>query len=289
MNRETMQTPLVSVIVPVYNAEKYLPACLDSLCNQTLRKLEIIVVDDGSTDRSEQIAEAYAAKDKRIRVVHKRNGNPGATRNVGLRLVTGEYVGFIDSDNWIEPEMYSKMYEFAVHEGSDLTVCGVCVDYTRDKRSILYQIENSYTEKDHDRLLELYFDLTKKNLFAYPVNKLYRANLIRQHQLQFPEVLPYEDLMFNLNYYKVLRSVSLLPDIFYHYMRRDELSAAGSWSPDHLYTCEMAENVFSQFFEAYNYNSMNAESYLRARRISDYSAYACGFYKKIVRLHVKNA
>lgn len=280
MNKKIAEKPLVSVIVPVYNAEKYLPACLDSICNQTLRELEIIVVDDGSTDGSGEIADEYAAKDERIKVVHKRNGNPGATRNVGLRLVTGEYVGFVDSDDWIEPEMYNKMYKYAIHSGSDLTVCGVSVDYTRDKKSILYQMKNAYTENNRSCLLELYFILANKNLFAYPVNKLYRTNLIRHYQLQFPEVLPYEDLMFNLNYYRILQSVSLLPDIFYHYMRRDELSAAGSYSPNHLYACEMTENAFRHFFEAYSCKNVKVESYLRHRRISDYSANASGFYKK---------
>lgn len=280
INEEITEKPLVSVIVPVYNAEKYLPACLDSICNQTLQELEIIVVDDGSTDKSGEIADEYAVRDERIKVVHKRNGNPGATRNVGLRFVTGEYVGFVDSDDWIEPEMYNKMYEYAIHNGSDLTVCGVSVDYTRDKKSILYQMENAYTENNRGCLLELYFDLTNKNLFAYPVNKLYRTNLIHHYQLLFPEVLPYEDLMFNLNYYRVLQSVSFLPDIFYHYMRRDELSAAGAYSPNHLHACEMTEIVFRHFFEAYNYNNVKVESYLRYRRVSDYSANASGFYKK---------
>lgn len=280
MDRQIVQNPLVSIIVPVYNAEKYLSASLNSICNQTLRELEIIVVDDGSTDRSGQIAEEYAAKDTRIKVVHKRNGNPGATRNIGLALVTSEYVGFIDSDDWIEADMYRTMYELITHDNSDLVVCGVSVDYTRDKRSILYQVENTYTENDPDCLLEMYFDLTEKKLFAYPVNKLYRTNLIRKYQLQFPEVLPYEDLMFNLNYYVVLESVSLLPGVFYHYMRREELSAAGAYSPDHLHACKMTENVFCRFFEVYNNNNIDVVSYLRSRRISDYLAYACGFYKR---------
>ena len=83
---------------------------LDSICHQTLKDLEIILVDDGSTDNSGRIAEQYALQDKRIRVVHQRNGNPGATRNVGLELATGEYVGFVDSDDWIEPEMFASLF-----------------------------------------------------------------------------------------------------------------------------------------------------------------------------------
>ena len=125
--RKEMKNPLVSVIIPVYNVEKYLRHVTDSICNQTFRELEIIVVDDGSTDRSGCIAEEFAQKDCRIRVVHKRNGNPGATRNVGLELVNGEYIGFVDSDDWIDPAMYEKLYQAAQATKADLVVTGVCV------------------------------------------------------------------------------------------------------------------------------------------------------------------
>lgn len=274
------QKPLVSVIVPVYNAAKYLSTCLDSICNQTLQELEIIVVNDGSTDNSGEIAEEYAAKDARIKVIHQRNGNPGATRNVGLELITGEYVGFIDGDDWIEPDMYKIMSDSATINDSDLVVCGVSVDYTKDKKQILQQVDKNYAINDRNCFGDLYFNLTDRKLFAYPVNKLYRLSLIRNYRLSFPAVLPYEDLMFNLNYYMRIQSVSLLPDLFYHYMRRDELSAAGAYSPTHLQACEMASDVFRHFFKVYRVENFNVEAFLSVRKISDYSFYACGFYKK---------
>lgn len=275
-----MEKKMISIIVPVYNVEKYLPACLDSICHQTLKELEIILVDDGSTDNSGRIAEQYALQDKRIRVVHQRNGNPGATRNVGLELATGEYIGFVDSDDWIEPEMYKKMYDSMVSNGSELVVCGVSVEYTHEKRYIQQQVEKDYTEYEPEHLLDLFFSLKKRNLFAYPVNKLYRTSILRKYQLQFPDILPYEDLIFNLNYYMKIESVSLVEDMFYHYLRRDEISAAGAYSPSHLYACSMAESTFRQFFSVYKWNDIEMESYLCSRRVTDYLAYASGFYKK---------
>lgn len=274
------QKPLVSVIVPVYNAEKYLTACLDSICNQTLHQIEIIVVDDGSTDNSGCIADEYAVKDNRIKVVHQRNGNPGATRNVGLKLAKAEYIGFIDADDWIEPDMYRTMFDSVTMYNPDLVVCGMCVDYIQDKRHFFNQIGKEYIENDQCRLLDLYFNLTNRNLFAFSMNKLYRSSLIRDYRLSFPEVLPYEDLMFNLNYYMHIGSVTLLPDLFYHYMRREEMSAAGSFSASHLQACEMAEDVFRCFFKTFSFNKVNVEAFLSCRRISDYAAYAAGFYKK---------
>ena len=141
-----MEKKMISVIVPVYNVEKYLPACLDSICHQTLKELEIILVDDGSTDNSGRIAEQYALQDKRIRVVHQRNGNPGATRNVGLELATGEYIGFVDSDDWIEPEMFASLYAKAETDNLDIVVTGVTTEWLRDNRKKENRFVESITE-----------------------------------------------------------------------------------------------------------------------------------------------
>ena len=103
------KTALISVIVPVYKVEAYLPKCLDSILNQTFRNLEILLVDDGSPDNCGRICDAYAEKDRRIRVIHKENGGLSSARNAGLEAATGEYIGFVDSDDWIEPDMYARM------------------------------------------------------------------------------------------------------------------------------------------------------------------------------------
>lgn len=115
--------PKVSVIVPVYNAEKYLQECVDSILRQTLTDLELILVDDGSTDSSPAICDRYAEQDARVQVIHKPNGRAASARNAGLRAASGEYVAFVDSDDWISPEMYEKMLE----TGADVTLC----DYVR--------------------------------------------------------------------------------------------------------------------------------------------------------------
>lgn len=275
-----MKNPLVSVIIPVYNVEKYLPACLESVCNQTLHELEIIVVDDGSTDRSGDIADDFARNDSRIHVVHQRNGNPGATRNVGLEMVNGEYIGFVDSDDWIDPDMYETLFQAAQLTKADLVITGVRVELLRDNREILQQVNKTGTFEEPNNLLDLFFQLKGKNLFAYPVNKLYRTDLVKRAALCFPDKLPYEDLVFNLKYFMSVDRVSLVTGTPYHYLRRDELSAAGSYSPDHLCACKLAEDVFRLFFEYFQYPSDRIDSFLRERRIADYSAYAGGFYKR---------
>lgn len=279
MEKESSEMILVSVIVPVYNAGKYLPACLDSIINQHLQEIEIIVVDDGSTDDSGQIANRYAVKDSRIRVVHQRNGNPGATRNVGLALAVGEYVGFIDGDDWIDPEMYSLLYQRAKADDSDIAVTGVKVEFTRDKRYIDQGINHTFTICEPERIIELFFQLKEASLFAYPVNKIFRRELLEKYAIRFPELLPYEDLVFNLNAFQISERISILSGTPYHYIRRDELSAAGAYSPSWLEGCRLAEDTFDSFFCHFNYPEEMAEPFLRKKRISNYAGYVFGFYK----------
>ena len=109
-------TPLISVIVPVYKVEKYLPKCVDSILNQTYENLEILLVDDGSPDSCGEICDRYGEKDKRVRVIHKKNGGLSSARNAGIDAAKGEYLGFVDSDDWIEPETYEEMLQMALGE-----------------------------------------------------------------------------------------------------------------------------------------------------------------------------
>ena len=114
----------ISVIVPIYNTEKYLARCIESILCQTYTNLEIILVDDGSTDKSGDICDFYARKDNRVKVVHKENGGAAAARNFALNMVTGQYIGFVDSDDYTDIEMYQKLYEKAKQENADIVVCG---------------------------------------------------------------------------------------------------------------------------------------------------------------------
>lgn len=119
------QQPLVSVIVPVYNTEKYLRKCVDSIIGQTYKNLEIILVDDGSPDSSGHICDEYAQRDERVQVIHKENGGLSDARNTGIKVARGEYLGFVDSDDWIEPQMYQKLIENSIKFNAEISVGGV--------------------------------------------------------------------------------------------------------------------------------------------------------------------
>ena len=125
---------LISVIIPVYNVEQYLSKCLDSVVNQTYKNLEVILVDDGSTDNSGKICDEFALKDNRIIVIHKSNGGLSSARNEGLKFAKGQYVGFVDSDDYIEIGMYEKLLEVSLKYGSDV----VCSNYYRVTNNKIY-------------------------------------------------------------------------------------------------------------------------------------------------------
>ena len=124
------QAKKISIIIPVYNVEAYLDRCIQSVIHQTYQNLEIILVDDGSTDHSPQMCDAYAQIDERIKVVHKSNGGLSDARNAGLMVATGTYIGYVDSDDWIELEMYERMYAACIEHQAELAVCRYRNEYT---------------------------------------------------------------------------------------------------------------------------------------------------------------
>ena len=208
-----MENAKISIIVPVYNKEKYLKRCLESILNQTYQNLEIILVDDGSTDASPAIAGAFAEKDSRIVYIRQENSGVSAARNTGINAATGEFIGFIDSDDFIEPEMYEKlMAPFVEQEGIDLTVCG-------------YFNKKAFTASEDTRcsgeeaLIQM-FDLRKTLHFKpYNWNKLFRASIIKEHNILFDTAVPYnEDAKFNFDYFLHIRDAYIINYCGYHYV-----------------------------------------------------------------------
>lgn len=213
----------VSVIIPVYNAEKYLEDCLNSVTGQTLRDLEIICVNDGSTDNSAQILDAYAEKDSRIRVVHKENGGLVSARKTGIVAATGEYVGYVDSDDWIEPDMYEKLYEKARDYGCDIVASGLFRQFSDSAVKVTNTIAPGLYDRDavrreiFPRMLYngIYYQMgVRPNL----VNKLFKKELLLNIQMNVPESITNgEDVA--VTYPSILHAdkICLTDEVFYHY------------------------------------------------------------------------
>lgn len=191
---EEFKKPKVSVILPVYNVGKYLRQSLDSLINQTLKEIEIICVNDGSTDDSYEILEEYKAKDPRIKVIHKENKGTGAARNDGLRLATGECIGFVDPDDWVKPNMFERLYNEIKEKNLDIVMC---MPDGYDEQNALnapfpYFVDANFENIIDDRV----FNWRDLSPFSYPMcvwNKLYTKELFDKNNIEFAEGLDFED------------------------------------------------------------------------------------------------
>ena len=202
---------MISVIIPVYNVEPYLRKCLDSVVNQTYKDLEILIIDDGSTDGSGAVCDEYADADERIRVFHTENRGLSCARNLGLDEAKGEWIGFVDSDDWIEPDMYEVLIDRALETGADVVECGVYREYP-DKA-----IENRKKSFMFADVGAVHALLRGEN-FNTVWNKLWRYKSLEA--IRFPEGIVYEDIATT---YKVLyysECVCTIPVSKYHHSQR---------------------------------------------------------------------
>jgi len=205
---------LVSVIVAVYNIEEYLPRCVDSILAQTYRNLEIILVDDGSKDQSGNICDSYAEKDRRIKVIHKKNGGLSDARNAGMNAATGEYIGFVDGDDWIEPDMYRAMYFACEKEKAQAAVCR----YKQiTKSGIIDGSAGNSVSLSRDEALEIYVCGDERYLIYNSVwSKLFARDLVEG--MRFPVGKNSEDIMFTTRAFCRMERLVYLDEAYYNYV-----------------------------------------------------------------------
>lgn len=216
---------LISVIVPVYRTEKYLDKCIQSIVVQTHKNLEIILVDDGSPDNCPQMCDEWAKKDERIKVVHKKNGGLSSARNAGLETSSGSYIGFVDSDDFIEPDMYEILLDDIKKESSQCSACGFYYDYLDDKPTMQSAKKYKFTGK------EVLAQYLKDNIRPEMCNKLYSAELI--FDSKFDESVKYgEDLPFNYEILKKASCVSGVDKCLYHYLQESGNSLTTPYMTD---------------------------------------------------------
>lgn len=205
--------PKVSVIVPVYNVEALLPRCLDSIVAQTLRDIEIICVNDGSPDRSIDVLNRYAAQDDRIVVIPQENRGLGGARNRGVEAARGEYLLFVDSDDWIDPDYCERLHAAACSEDADVACASILK--TRPSRS---KWTIHYTERLVAETLDERFRIAHCPPDFYVMNKLMRRRTVEQLGLRFRERVCYEDVEYMMRLLGECRRLVTVPGVVYHYM-----------------------------------------------------------------------
>ena len=211
-----MKDPLISVIVPVYKVEKYLSRCVKSIIDQTYRNLEIILVDDGSPDRCPVMCDAWTEKDSRIKVIHKSNGGLSDARNAGMKVANGELIGFVDSDDWIAPDMYQSLYEAMKADNSDIAACGVEMVWEDGTSSrMLTKIGSCVLNRK-----EAMEALIEESWLKQPVwYKLYKTDLIRS--IFFPVGKYHEDAFWSYQVIGAAERVSVTDHVGYYYWQRN--------------------------------------------------------------------
>ena len=201
----------LSIIVPVYGVEKYIDKCLNSLVKQSLKEIEIIVVNDGTKDNSQKIIDKYVKKyPDKIKSYIKENGGQGSARNYGLKKATGEYIGYVDSDDFVEKDMYKKLYNKAKENNYDIVVCGN------------YNVSEDYQNKNIDAFINNY-NTDLENIFFGKMavwNKIYKRDILIKNKLEFKEKVWYEDLAFTLKAIMNSNTFAFIDEPLYDYLIR---------------------------------------------------------------------
>lgn len=236
---------LISIIVPVYNVEQYLEKCVDSIINQTYKNLEIILVDDGATDSSSKLCDKLAKIDNRIKVYHKENGGLSDARNYGVERATGDYIGFVDSDDYIDAEMYEKLYEAIKKENVDVAECNLKIIYPN--RVELFTEQNYYNVCTKQEYLEEYLKIEK--IFGSACVRLIKSNIAKK--LKFPVGKLYEDTYYAYDLIDMVDKYVIMDTSYYNYLMRENSITNTKFNPRILDLIEIVEEFHKMTYKSY--------------------------------------
>lgn len=239
------QNPKVSIIVPIYNVEAFLYRCMDSLISQTFKNIEIIALNDGSKDNSINILREYERRDSRIVVIDKQNEGLSQTRNIGIELATGDYITFVDGDDWLDVEMINMMQETAVKNNSDVVLCSYIREYKERSLPKVFDETEVIVYKKEDVKSSLYrkmvgpigLEMKKpENLHSLITawGKLYRSSIIKENNIKFIDtsVIGTEDCLFNVHAFRYVNQAVLINLPLYHYWKGNSSSLTSSYKPN---------------------------------------------------------
>lgn len=273
MDKCVNRNELISVIVPVYNMEQYLERCVNSIRRQTYTNLEIILVDDGSTDHSPELCEQYAGQDERIKVIHKSNGGLSDARNAGLAVARGNYIGYVDSDDWIEPQMYQRMYEACTENEAQVAICRYAQAY-RDR--IVRGGTGKITAFDREDILKVYLSDSDEYIVYNSVwSKLFAREAVNGEL--FPVGKNSEDIMYTTKAFCKLRRAVYIDECLYNYV----LDREGSIMNVNR-TQRMFQDEIPFWREHIGYISQHVSAYL-----GDMAAYY--FYRRMLSYYMELA
>lgn len=244
--------PLISVIVPVYKVEKYLHRCIDSILAQTYENIEVLLIDDGSPDQSGAICDDYQAKDSRVRVFHKENGGVSSARNLGLRESKGDYIGFVDADDYISPEMYQSLLNLIEQNKADIAICGYQKEIDKDKFEPYWK-DKVQISLDRNKMISNL--LTNHYFTCSACTMLFNKSLI--YRIMFAERIKHnEDLLYIYEAMKLAEKAMYISEPYYYYCTTDGSATTSGFSDammDVVYVSEyILEDIKNRIPELYS-------------------------------------
>lgn len=246
-------SPLISVVLPTYNVAQYLRQCLESVAAQTYRNIEVIIVIDGATDGSYEIAKEFCKTDDRFSVYWQENQGSGPARNAGLAHCRGELVMFVDPDDWIEPELIEKLYEVQREGDYDLTASRRNIVMCDEKGEVVKTIPRHHTEETivgQQPVRQAFMRMLREAVVSAPTQKLYKLSVIRKHQVKFPALRRSQDIVFNHRYYNHIRSLCLISYSGYNY-RQFLQQALGKVESDYYKTIVQLFNDYNSLYQSW--------------------------------------
>jgi len=260
-----MSNDLVSIIVPVYNAEKFLNRCIESILRQSYKNIEVILINDGSTDKSGEICDYYSSKDKRVKVIHQKNSGPSVARNKGIDIAKGKYIQFVDSDDYIEYNM-TELLVNEMKNNVDLVLCGYRKIYKDSKGKLIIKNNNAYkkTNISKDEFLDIFGKLFKNYYISYIWNKLYVTDIIKKNNIYFDSKIGWgEDFIFNFSYLNYCNKFSIIDDLLYNYIQYNYNSITSNFNEESYnnqnYMYDIVRNFLKINNAYYGNNKMSVE------------------------------
>ena len=258
----------ISVVIPAYNVEKYLPRALDSLLGQTFARFEVIVVDDGSSDGTARICDEYAARDSRIKALHQKNAGAPAARNAAIDIARGKYLFFMDGDDWAEPDMLGDMFALAERDGAEMVVAGFFIDTGYGSDGSYWSQRISVPDavfgnaKDFREACVPLFD---HNLFYVPWNKLVLTERMNRLNIRFRD-MKMDDFPFNLDYIRDVEKVTVTHKAYYHFMRERAESETARFNPGLFDKRQEEHSWMLELYDHWNMSDDPAAREMIARR-----------------------
>lgn len=251
-----MNRPLISIIIPVYNAERYIRRCIESVLSQTYKEIQVILINDGSTDNTLSILEEYSRSDSRIQLINKDNSGVSKTRNIGIDISDGEYIGFVDADDYLEPEMYEKLYNAIKKTAADVACCGYYQDFDTYKYeisvddSLLADNKTYYELCGTSNILGQYFrqDI-RSGIGDGNWNKLFRKDIISD--IRYDNTLYCEDVDFQIKVFEKCKKVVCIKEMLYHYVDNSFSATKKEFNDSKAGALNVVDDVLNRMLSTY--------------------------------------